>query len=789
MSRASRAVTPFETTNVGNGMADDYEMGNKPYGAAFNTARAHVAEGVDGDDDLVATMPKAGGSVPEGYPTRRRKIDSRDSVASSVSSSAAPATGNILDRLARHKREKMISAQGRLNPCTHATTHPDKDPENTTPDAGSPKRQFLLALPLLAIMGGFIAIVCLGAGRFHESEYGIGWRALSHAQPFAMTLVGDPTVVSTKLVLPPWEEQAIDYSTGVYEMMPTQGYRRRLASLNAAHKRLGQMLAMPYASSRSLLSSSKVEIDATSLPVLQIFVCQNLTGAASPADFTPIAPASTCGYKADASVDCVITQKNVVRVDASLPCYIVVRILAPSSASEPELTASVYIEPTQMGTFGLYKEWIALCIVGLVLLGIAFEVFNRTWVAFCGAFMMTGLLMIANITPDLHTVLSWLDFGTLGLLFGMMVIVGQLQRTGVFEVMCAMCLRASKGNLLYLTLYLCLITAFLSAWLDNVTTVLLMIPMTTAVFHAMDRDPVPLLIAQAMLSNVGGTMTMIGDPPNIIIGNELRNTIGFIDFLENLAPGVLIAIPFALLTLVLLFKKELTGRVDDFDRIIGIVDKAKIKDWALFWNCIFVVGGVVLGFLLHPIHHLNPAWIALVGALVLVLRVERHDAHAVLHAVEWDMLLFFAGMFIMVEGAMELGLIRKIAAFLTLIIDTAPVASQQIAAIEVILWFSAIFSALLDNIPYTITMVPVIETLAASNPNLSLPVLAWALAFGACLGGNGTLIGASANIVTVGLAEKDGHHISFVKWLYAGVPVMVVTVAVANVYMLVRYGI
>lgn len=160
-----------------------------------------------------------------------------------------------------------------------------------------------------------------------------------------------------------------------------------------------------------------------------------------------------------------------------------------------------------------------------------------------------------------------------------------------------------------------------------------------------------------------------------------------------------------------------------------------------------------------------------------------------LHAIEWDMLLFFAGMFIMVGGAMELGLIRKIAAFLTMIIDTAPVDSQLIAATCVIIWFSAVFSAMLDNIPYTITMIPVIEQLAAQNPLLDLSILAWALAFGACLGGNGTLIGTSANIVTVALAEKDGHHISFVKWLMAGVPVMVISEAVANVYMLVRYAI
>jgi len=754
-----------------------------------------VGSSYDQSDDVETPPVAKKGDVPEDYPKPRRvktgKVADEDE-----DDTEAPKAKGFKAWLAERRRKK-IASQARLHPCPVAHTHPNNHPGSP----GSPKARrnkpwlyAVYSLWMLLAMAGLVAIVCIGHSRFSEFEYGEGWRGISFVSPYAAELEGDPTLVFNKITMGPWEDQYID-SNGIYEMQVHQGYRRSLlhkhkGHIKASYERLGKLMMGHTPTEidtrgRALLAE-EIDVPVADLPVLEGFVGQNLAGATSPEAYTPVSDIKTCTFKADASAQCVFEWKEVTRTDPTQPCYMIVRVVNPT---DPDVSVAVHIETVQMGTFGLYKEWIALTIVGLVLLGIAFEVFHRMWVAFCGAFAMLGMLLIANMAPDLPTVMTWLDFGTLGLLFGMMIIVGQLQRTGVFEVLCGACLRGSKGNLLYLTLYITLITAFLSAWLDNVTTVLLMVPVTMAVFKAMNRNPVPLLMAQAMLSNVGGTMTMIGDPPNIIIGNELRNYIGFIDFIQNLAPGVLLAIPFCLLTLVLIFKKDLKGKVEGFNDVVTVVDQYKIKDFPLFWSSMYIVLGVVIGFLLHPIHHLNPAWIALVGATLLVLVVERQDAHAVLHAIEWDMLLFFAGMFIMVEGAMELGLIRKIAQFLTMIIDTAPPDSQLIAAIEVIIWFSAFFSAMLDNIPYTITMIPVIEQLAATNPVLDLPILAWALAFGACLGGNGTLIGASANIVTVGLAEKDGHHIGFIKWLLVGVPVMIVSVAVANVYMLVRYAI
>ncbi len=196
---------------------------------------------------------------------------------------------------------------------------------------------------------------------------------------------------------------------------------------------------------------------------------------------------------------------------------------------------------------------------------------------------------------------------------------------------------------------------------------------------------------------------------------------------------------------------------------------------------------VILGFLLQSVSHLNPAWVTLVGATILTLTVSRKDAHSIMLMVEWDMLLFFCAMFILVEAAVELGLINRIAQLLQLIIKTAPPSQQLIAGVAVILWFSAFFSALLDNIPYIITLLPVIQQLTNDNPNLNLITLAWALAFGGCFGGNGTLVGASANIVTATLAEKRGHPIGFIAWLKMGVSQTIVSCAVANIYMILRY--
>lgn len=641
------------------------------------------------------------------------------------------------------------------------------------------KRQMIINLWMLFGMAGVIAIICVANARLKEGHAGEGWHSITHDIPFAIALNGDPSYVQGEMLLPPWENQVLGPGPGdVLLEHAHQGSRRSLK------RSLQETLVQ--AQMKQLLSSSPVDPQwvETPPPKLLAFVGQQLSAASGNFTWTMLTDYSDCIFEQASSQTCFVEFKDVKRINSSLPAVFVVQL--EEHVTELRVVTA-FIEVTQMGGFGLVKEWIALMVIALVLIALALEVMHRMWIAFIGGFLMSGLLLIANLAPDLEKVVGWIDAGTMALLFGMMVIVGQLQKTGVFEVVCACCLKLSRGRILFLTIVLGIMTAFASAWLDNVTTMLLVAPMTIAVFKVLDRDPVPLLITQALLSNIGGIATMVGDPPNIIIGNVLAAYLGFIDFIVNLGPGVLVIFPFGLLVPVLLYRKDLTGRIDNMEEVNSVTQKYVIKDWRLFWMSTYITCTVILAFLLQPIHGLNPGWIALIGATMLVIAAEPHDAHEVLHTVEWDMLLFFAGMFIMVEGAVELGLMRKIAALIKLIIGTAPVSAQKIAAMEVILWFSAIFSAVLDNIPYTIAMLPVIKQLAYDSPELDLLTLTWALSFGACLGGNGSLIGASANIVTAGIAGREGHNISFMGWLYAGVPTTIVTVAVANVYLLLRY--
>jgi Na+/H+ antiporter NhaD/arsenite permease-like protein len=381
---------------------------------------------------------------------------------------------------------------------------------------------------------------------------------------------------------------------------------------------------------------------------------------------------------------------------------------------------------------------------------------------------------------------SWLDSSTLGLLFGMMIIVGQLQRTGLFEVLCACALRACRGRMWALTLMILYLTGFVSAFLDNVTTMLLMGPISVSTMAACGRDPAPLLIAQALFSNIGGTATMVGDPPNIIIGNALAPAIGFADFLIHLAPGVIAASVPAALVILLMWRRELTGEVPDHASVLAAAKQYTIRDRALLLKAGVVTAAVVAAFLLHPLHHVDPAVFAILGATLLIVAVAPTDAAGPLKPVEWDMLLFFAGQFVMVEAAAELGLIDMVGGWLASAIRAAPPAARTAAAVHILLWGSAVTSAVLDNIPFTVTMVPVVEYLAAAGLGLELKTLAWALAFGACFGGNATLIGASANIVTASVLERGGRHVTFCEWLKAGTPVTVVSLLAANAYML-RY--
>ena len=423
------------------------------------------------------------------------------------------------------------------------------------------------------------------------------------------------------------------------------------------------------------------------------------------------------------------------------------------------------------------QEVLAVALFALVLALIAFELVNRTVIALLGAAVLISL----GIVSQEEAASEFIDWNTIGLLAGMMVIVAILERTGVFEylaVKSAQWGRAKPGRILIL---LALVTAFLSAFLDNVTTVILMVPVTFLIADALETSPMPFLLTQVMASNIGGASTLIGDPPNILIGSAAD--LSFADFVVNLAPIVVITLPVVLGILYLMFRKDLK-QSDGAEEVIANMDAAgSIRDAVLLRRCLIVLGLVILAFFLHGALHLEAATIALFGAAALML-YSGVDVEEVLREVEWPTLLFFVGLFVLVGGLEVTGFVGGIAQLLTGVGD----ASSALTAVVVIVG-SGLASGVVDNIPFTATMIPVIQELAQTE-NLSesqTRTLWWSLALGADFGGNLTLIGASANVVVAGMSERAGQKISFLKFMLYGIPVTLASLLLATVYVVVRY--
>jgi Na+/H+ antiporter NhaD/arsenite permease-like protein len=325
------------------------------------------------------------------------------------------------------------------------------------------------------------------------------------------------------------------------------------------------------------------------------------------------------------------------------------------------------------------------------------------------------------------------------------------------------------------------VTAFLSAFLDNVTTVILMVPVTFLIADALGLSPLPFLLTQVMASNIGGAATLIGDPPNILIGSAAR--LSFTEFVVNLTPVVLLTLPPVLGVLYLMFRRQLRYTKEAEDVIAGMDAAGSIRDGVLLRKSLIVLGVVIIAFFLHGALHLEAATIALFGAAALML-YARPDVEEVLRDVEWPTLLFFVGLFVLVGGLEVTGFIGGIAELLTNVSGGASAATAII-----VIWGSGIASGIVDNIPFTATMIPVIQDLAKAE-NLSegeTQPLWWALALGADFGGNLTLIGASANVVVAGMSERAGEKISFLKFMAYGIPVTLVSLTIATVYVLMRY--
>lgn len=400
------------------------------------------------------------------------------------------------------------------------------------------------------------------------------------------------------------------------------------------------------------------------------------------------------------------------------------------------------------------------------------EKIHRALAALLGAVV---LLVIGII--DFNAGMESIDFNTLGVLCGMMMFVAIVKESGLFEFVAIKSAKACKGNPWLIMIAFAVITAVFSAFLDNVTTVLLIGPMTIMLCKTLDINPVPFLLVEIMMSNVGGTATLIGDPPNIMIGSEAG--LSFAQFIMVNAPIVVVIMVVLLVIFRFMYGRHLS--VDEKNRlnIIELSAEDAIIDKALFHKSVVMIVLVAIAFMLHGVFNLETSVIALTAAAVIIL-ISGRDIEVAIEGIEWGTIGFFLGLFMVVGGMEHTGVIEMLG---NAIVDAT--GGNVVLMMIVILWASAILSSILDNIPFVATMIPIIMVMEASG--IDVYPLWWALSLGACLGGNGTLVGASANVVLSGIANKEGYNITFMSFTKVAFPLMLVTVALSTIYLLILF--
>ncbi len=423
-------------------------------------------------------------------------------------------------------------------------------------------------------------------------------------------------------------------------------------------------------------------------------------------------------------------------------------------------------------------EIMALSIFVIVYFFIISELIHRTVIALLGA----GVMIMSGILTQAKAI-SYVDFNTIGLLVGMMLIVNITADTGVFNFMAIWAAQKVKARPIRLMGAMALLTAVCSGFLDNVTTVLLTVPVTFAICKKLNISVYPFLLIQIMSSNIGGTATMIGDPPNIMLSSAVPQ-LTFVAFLQNLGVICLVILAVVFALFALMYRKDLTTSDDLRAEVMKMDAKSEITNAPLLKKCLFVLVLVILGFIFHDLLHADNATIALCGAALLMLLTMARDEKAlseVLSGVEWVALFFFLGLFIIIGGLVETGTI-------TLMAKEAMKATggDLTMTTMLVLWLSAFASAFIDNIPFVATMIPLIKDMGNMGIT-NLDPLWWALSLGACLGGNGTLIGASANVVVASLAQAKGIKITFAGYTKIGFPMMILSILIAAVYVYFRY--
>jgi len=424
------------------------------------------------------------------------------------------------------------------------------------------------------------------------------------------------------------------------------------------------------------------------------------------------------------------------------------------------------------------KSFIAIIVFLVAYAFIISEKVHRTVIALAGG---TLLILFQVITQE--TAFHHIDFNTIGLLIGMMIMVGVVSQTGLFPYLAIWAAKKVNGDPVKLLVAIGLLTAVSSALLDNVTTVLLVTPVIFSITKQLKVTPIPYLITEIITSNIGGTATLIGDPPNIMIGSAVKE-LTFIAFINNLTAISFFILAVTLVLLVLIYRKQLQTTEELRAKLMTLNERKQIQDTLLLKKSLFVLSLTIAGFGFHQILHLESATVALSGAILLLLMTyaqSEHELERVFHKVEWLTIFFFAGLFVLVSGLVETGIISVLAKELIEV-----TAGNTVATAMVILWLSAIASAFVDNIPFVATMIPLIKEMGTMSA-LNIEPLWWSLALGACLGGNGTLIGASANVIVAGLAAQEGYTISFIKYFKVAFPLMLLSILISSVYIYVRY--
>ena len=415
----------------------------------------------------------------------------------------------------------------------------------------------------------------------------------------------------------------------------------------------------------------------------------------------------------------------------------------------------------------------AIVVFVLVMGAIMTEKLHRATAALAGAV----LLVICDVMTGKQAI-GYIDFNTIGVLVGMMIVVAVIRTTGMFEYISIKAAKAAKGDPWKILIAFVLITAILSAFLDNVTTVLLVGPMSIAIARMLEINPVPFLMMQILASNVGGTATMIGDPPNIMIGSA--SGLSFMDFITNTGAAAVLIIIAQIIVMKFLYKEQLESGPINKTSVMNLDPDKSITNRKLMKQSIAVMVLVVIGFVIHDKLGFDSCMIAL-GAAAIMLIIGHQEVDQIISEVEWTTIVFFMSLFVVVGGLERTGVIHSISSWLI-----SATEGHYILTMLVLLWASALLSSVLDNIPFVATLIPLVLTMQQQGMNVE--AFWWAISLGACLGGNGTMIGASANVVLSDIANKHGYPITFKSYLRVGFPFMLMSVGIATVFLLVRYA-